>query len=170
MSLLRVETPRLILRPVEPEDAAAVVQMDRDPEVVRFMRAPQLSESEMAEAIRRQAARYYERHQLGILAGVLKSTGSLVGRYGLQYVQVDEVEELEVKYLTAADHRDRGFASEALHGILRAAKSEGVSRIVALILSENLPSRRVAEGAGFKLEKEINREGERVGVYSVNLA
>ena len=139
-----------------------MVEMDRDLEVIRFMRAPQLSEPEMAEAIRRQAATYYERHQLGILAGILKSTGSLVGRYGLQYVEVEGVEELEVKYLTAAEHRRRGFASEALRGILLAAERERLSGVVALILSENMPSRRVAEGSDSSLR---GRSPERVSKW-----
>lgn len=113
MSLLRIETPRLMLRPAEPEDAAAAIEMDRDPEIIRFMMAPQLSEADMVEAIRRQAVRYYEPHELGILVGILKSDGSFVGRYGLQYVEVDGVRELEVKYLPLQRIAERaGFRYE----------------------------------------------------------
>ncbi len=168
MSLLRIETSRLLLRPVEPEDAPMVVGMDRDPEVIRFMNAPQLSEPDMAEAIRRQAKLYYDTHRLGILAGILKSTGSFAGRYGLQYADVEGVRELEVKYLTASEHRRQGLASEAVRGILDAARLEGILRIVALIMSENVPSRRLAEGAGFRFEKEITRGGREVSLYSVH--
>ena len=97
----------------------------------------------------------------------MKSTGSFVGRYGLQYADVEGVRELEVKYLTASEYRRQGLASEAVRGILDAARREGVLRTVALILSENVPSRRVAEGVGFRFEKQITRDGTEVSLYSV---
>src|SRR5262245_15561239 len=63
-------------------------------------------------------------------------------------------EELEVSYLTSAEHRGLGLAVEAVQGILDALWSSGVSRVLAVILPENVASQRVAESAGFSYERD----------------
>jgi ribosomal-protein-alanine N-acetyltransferase len=166
VSLLRIETARLILRPWVPSDAAAGARFYRDPEVIRFMAATEVSEEEVAEAIRGHIVRYYERRGLGALAGVLKGTERIVGRYGLQYVELDGVEELEVSYLTSAEFRRQGLASEAVRALVAAAWREGRRRIVALIQPDNVASQRLAEGVGFRFERDVVREGLAMKLYA----
>lgn len=154
MSLLRIETPRLVLRPFSPADAPAVVRLDADPDVIRFMKAPQFSEAEMAEVLSRYAARCGETG-FGLLAGVLKATGTLVGRYGLQRTPVDGVDELEVTYATRPEHRGQGYAREATEAVLEAAWREGVARVIGLILPDNDRSLRLAERVGLRFERDV---------------
>jgi len=165
VSLLNIETSRLILRPFTPADAAVAAQFLRDPDVIRFMGATPLSDDEVAETIRGHAARYYERLGMGALAGVLKSTDHLVGRYALLRAEIEGAEELEVSYLTSAEYRRHGYAREAVQGILAAAWGEGRSRIVALIRPDNTASLRLAEGLGFQFEKDVQRDGIDMGLY-----
>ena len=159
MSLLNIETSRLILRPFTPDDAAAAAPLLRDPDVIHFMGATPLSEDDVAETIRGHRARYYERLGMGALAGVLKGTDHLVGRYALTLAEIEGVEELEVSYLTSVAYRRHGYAREAVQGILAAAWGEGRSRIVAVIRPDNTPSLRLAEGLGFRFEKYVQRDG-----------
>lgn len=165
MSLLRIETPRLVLRPFSPADAPAVVQLDGDPDVARFMKAPRFSEAEMAEVLSRYAKRYAEAGY-GLLAGVLKTTGTLVGRYGLQRTPLDGVEELELTYATRPDYRGRGYAREATEAILEAAKQEGIARLIALIFPDNERSLRLAEGVGFRFERDVVYRETEMRLYS----
>lgn len=154
MSLLEIETPRLSLRAFSPADAPAVVQLDADPDVIRFMMAPQFSEAEMAQVIARYAARYSETG-FGMLAGVLKSTGTLVGRYGVQRSPIDGVGDLEITYATRREHRGHGYAQEAVEAILEAAWREGIPRMVVCIMSDNERSKRLAERVGFRFERNV---------------
>ena len=165
MSLLNIETSRLLLRPFTPDDAAAAAPFLRDPDVIRFMGATPLSIDEVAETIRGHQERYYERLGMGALAGVLKSTGALVGRYALLRAEIEGVEELEIDYLTSAAYRRHGYAKEAVRGILAAAWAEGKCRIVARIRPDNTPSLRVAQGLGFRFEKDVQRDGIRMELY-----
>jgi ribosomal-protein-alanine N-acetyltransferase len=166
MSLLRIETPRLVLRPFSPADAPAVVQLDADPDIIHFMKAPQYSEAEMAEVLSRYAKRY-EETGFGMLAGVLKATSMLVGRYGVQRITVEGVEELEVTYSTRREHRRRGYALEATEAVLDAAWREGIPRLVGCIAPDNDPSLRLAERVGFHFERDVVYKETEMRLYSV---
>jgi len=167
MSLLRIETPRLLLRPFSPADASAVVQLDADPDVIRFMRAPQFSEAEMAEVISRYAARYDE-NGFGMIAGVLKATGALVGRYGVQRITVEGIEELEVTYSTRREYRRRGYALEATQAVLEAAWREGVPRLVGCIAPDNDRSVRLAERLGLRFERDVVYKETEMRMYAID--
>ena len=167
MSLLNIETRRLVLRPFLLSDVAVAVELMRDPDVIRFMGGSEISRDEAAEAIRTHTAQYYEGRGMGALAGVLRTTNEVVGRYSLQVVEIDGVEEVEVNYLTSSAYRRRGLASEAVEGLLDAAWREGMVRIIATIQPHNLASLRLAEGLGFRYEKDIEREGFAMRLYAV---
>lgn len=139
----------------------------RDPDVIRFMGAPEFSEEEVAEAIRGHAERYYERRQMGALAGVLKGTDEIVGRYSLQIVELDGTEEVEVTYLTASKYRRRGLAREAVQALLSAGRRKGMVRIVALIQPDNLPSETLARALGFRFERDTRRDGYAMKLYAL---
>jgi [ribosomal protein S5]-alanine N-acetyltransferase len=167
-SLLHVETARLRLRPLTPADALALLSLYRDPEVVRFMHTAGASESEERENIARHAERYYEKLGLGLLAGDLAPTSLLVGRYGLLRSKIDGVDETEVSYITAPEHRGKGYAAEAVRGLVDAAFARGIERLVAVILDDNVPSQRVAESVGFRLEKRVSyKEFGEVLLYAM---
>ena len=167
MSILHLETPRLALRPFVVADAPVALEFLRDPEVVRFMASPEVSEDDVIEAIRSHTVRYYQRLGIGALAGVLKDTGELVGRYSLQRVEIDGIEETEVTYLTSSRFRRRGLAREATQALLSAAWSEGINRVIALIQPHNIPSQRLAEGLGFSFEKDARRDGYAMRLYAL---
>lgn len=166
MSLLNIETARLILRPFVASDAVPLVRLYQDPDVIRFMKATRVSTDEMIANIRSHGERYYRDRGFGALAGVSKATGSLVGRYALMYSTVDGVEELNVSYLTAAEYRGQGLATEAVRALLDAAWAHGFSRVAALIFPENLPSQRVADRVGFRFERNVVFEGSTMRLYA----
>ncbi|MCG6989661.1 MAG: GNAT family N-acetyltransferase [Gemmatimonadetes bacterium] len=166
MSLLRIETPRLLLRPFSPADASAVVQLDADPDVIRFMRAPQYPEAEMAEVLSRYAAHY--ENGFGMLAGVLKATDTLVGRYGVQRITVEGIEELEVTYSTRREYRRRGYALEATQAVLEAAWREGVPRLVGCIAPDNDRSVRLAERLGLRFERDVVYKETEMRMYAID--
>ena len=154
-SLLHIETSRLLLRPLVVGDAPELLRLYHDPEVVRFMRTADVSVEEEAGNIQRHAQAYYEARGFGLLAGILKSSNLLVGRYGLLHSTIAGVEELEISYLTDSMHRGAGLATEAVRGLLSAAWRSGKERVVAVVLPENIASQKVAKAAGFLFERTV---------------
>ena len=148
-----LETSRLILREFRRDDADALARVISDPETMRFYPAP-LDQAGVEQWIERNLRRYAD-HGHGLWAMVLKSTGDMIGDCGLTFQNVDGVNELEIGYHVRRDLWGQGLATEAA----RACRDYGFSRlsadrIISLIRSENVPSRRVAEKNGMKIWKE----------------
>jgi len=108
-----LDTPRLILREMSPDDLDFVATMLADPEVMQFY--PKCySREEAATWIERQMRRY-ARHGHGLWLALDKMTGQPVGQVGLLIQNVHGVEEKEVAY-PRARRGDRGpHPEQALH-------------------------------------------------------
>src|ERR671917_591908 len=106
-----LETPRLILRELDPDDLDFVAALLADPEVMRYWPRPYTREE--AEAwVRRQRERY-ARDRHGYWLAVEKATGQPVGQAGLLTVEVEGVEEPALGYIIHRPFWRRGFAVEA---------------------------------------------------------
>jgi RimJ/RimL family protein N-acetyltransferase len=165
-----LETNRLVLREMSPEDLDFVAAMLADSDVMRFY--PKCySREESAIWIERQMKRY-ARHGHGLWLVLEKATGQPVGQVGLLIQQIDGVQEKEMAYLIHRPFWRRGFAAEA--GIAcrdYALTFFARSRVFALIRPENLPSRRVALKLGMTPEdRTIQHAGFTHLVFSVSAA
>jgi len=142
-----LETDRLILRPLDKKDVAAIFAMRSDAEVMRFIREPQ-NRDESANWVKLVSSRWKSDH-IGFCAVVEKQTGRLIGWCGLW--RLEETDELEIGYAIARDAWGKGFATEAARGFLRYAFEQLKSdKIVAVAEPENASSRRVMEKIGMK--------------------
>ncbi len=167
--MIVLETERLILRRFTPEDAAENFRIYTDPENMRFMgRQPDSVEFERYH-IHKHIANYYDRHEFGLWAAVLKEDGRLIGRCGLLYQPVEGTEEVEVSYLIDRPYWGRGLATEAARAVVKLGfEHYGFPRIVALINPENVGSVRVAEKVGLKYERDVNfRDYGQVALYAL---
>lgn len=162
------ETERLILRRFTPEDAEDNYRIYNDPDNMRFMGRPPDSVESERQNIRRHIADYYDRHDFGLWAVVLKENGRLVGRCGLLYQQIEGAQEVEVTYLIDSHYRGRGLATEAAREAVELGfERYKLPRLVAVINPENVASVRVAEKVGMKYEREVSfKDFGRVAVYA----
>lgn len=161
-----LETSRLILRELSPDDAGALALVLSDPETMRFYPAP-FDRAGVEEWIARNMRRYRE-NGFGLWATVLKSSGELIGDCGLTLQDVDGVEEVEIGYHTRRDLWGQGLATEAA----RACRYYGFNRLpadrlVSIIRPENGPSRRVSEKNGMRVWKEVLRKNLPHLIYAV---
>jgi [ribosomal protein S5]-alanine N-acetyltransferase len=149
MSLLILETPRLILREMSFADLDFVALMLADPEVMRFY--PRCYSRDESQAWIERQIRRYARHGHGLWLAVEKTTYQPVGQVGLLIQRVDNVEEKEVAYLVHRPYWRRGFATEAALACRDLAFSSFEREVViALIRPENVPSQGVAMKLGMK--------------------
>ena len=152
------ETERLLIRsPLPgdgPEEYAAVRESFED--LVPWMPWPREHRTiEDSEAIvRRARARFLERTDLMLLL-FLKGTRTLVGSSGLHRIDW-AVPKFEIGYWCRTGFTGRGYITEAVRGISEFAFERlGARRVEIRCDSRNLPSARVAERAGFRLEGEL---------------
>jgi RimJ/RimL family protein N-acetyltransferase len=165
MSIL--ETPRLILRELVPEDCDALALVLSDPETMRHYPAP-FDRTGVEQWIIRNRSRYAADGH-GLWGVLLKSSNQLIGDCGLIGQEVDGESLVEIGYHIRRDLWGQGLAPEAA----RACRDYGfarlhVERLISLIRPENLPSRRVAEKIGLTLWKTVIWRGLPHCVYAIS--
>src|SRR3954471_19940497 len=100
--------------------------------------------------------RNYAEHGFGLWA-VETHDGRFVGDCGLTMQDVEGELHLEVGYHVALDLRGRGLATEAAAAVRQAAADAGERHLVAIIRPDNLPSQRVAQKVGLRLERRAHK-------------
>jgi len=156
----------MVLRRMEMSDVDDLMGIFSDPEAMRYYPGTK-SRSEAETWVRNQLDSYHD-HGIGLWAAVLKDSGEFAGQCGLTVQEVEGREEVEIGYLFLRKHWNRGLATEAARACRDHGFSLGHDRLVSLTDPGNLASRRVAEKVGMILEKEVEKWGKTVCVYSVN--
>jgi RimJ/RimL family protein N-acetyltransferase len=164
------------LRPWRKDDAVELVAaLDGDEEIARWLDSiPQPYTAADAKAWLAQAAQAWSEDAGYPFAVVDAATGRLLGGMGLRWN--DRVNQVgEVGYWTRADVRGQGVTTRALRLVSDWALGvAGCERLALRADTENIPSQRVAERAGFVREgversaRFSPRQGRRVDfvVYS----
>jgi len=149
-----LETSRLQLRELVPEDLDALVKVLSDPITMQYYPAP-YSRQQAADWIERNRRRYQE-HGHSLWGMILKSNGELIGDCGLAMQDVEGNNEIEIGYHVRRDLWKQGFATEAASACRDYSFAKlKAERLISLIRPENIPSRRVAEKNGMTIWKEV---------------
>jgi ribosomal-protein-alanine N-acetyltransferase len=146
-----LETKRLRLRQLEPDDAAAVFRILADAEVTRFHDLDTFMELEQAgRLIARQADRFEQ--MSGVRWGLARKTdGVVIGTCG--YVFNEAHAAAGLGYELGRPYWRQGFMSEALQAAIRFGFERlGLNRIQALVMPGNLASAGLLQSLGFQDE------------------
>jgi RimJ/RimL family protein N-acetyltransferase len=138
----------LVLRPKRPEDLDAITAACQDPEIPRWTFVPSPYTRADAEAYFEHSAKAAaEGRAVNLLA--VDAQDRLLGSFGL--MELDrEPGYGEIGYWVVADARGRGVATRGVRLLADWAREQlRLTRIEVLPHKDNLPSRRVAEKAGF---------------------
>jgi RimJ/RimL family protein N-acetyltransferase len=163
---MQLETERLILRSFREDDVDVLAHLFANTDFMRF------SLGVFTE--RKQTVAFIEKvigwDRAGIpsqFAVIPRDKDAIVGYCGFfQHAEVPG--EIEIGYRLHPDYWNRGLISEAA----RSVRDHGFAdlelpRVISLIHPENVPSRRVAEKNGMKVEKEITFRGFPTLVYAI---
>ena len=161
-----LETERLILRHLTPDDLDAVFAVIGDAVAMKYYPRA-FSRDDAQDWISRSQERY-RNDGYGLFAVVLKATGEVIGDCGLMRQDVEGESMLEVGYHLRRDHWGHGYATEAAGACMEYAFHElAADGIISLILAENAPSRRVAERNGMQAERQVMFHERPHLLYSV---
>ncbi len=152
------ETGRLLIRSPLPGDGPQMHAAVNESlgELTPWMPWPKEHRTvEDSEAsVRRARARFVAREDLMLLL-LHKGTETLVGSSGLHRIDWN-VPKFEIGYWCRTRFAGQGYVTEAVRGISAFAfEALGARRLEIRCDSRNLPSARVAERAGFRLEGEL---------------
>jgi len=149
-----LETERLLLRPLWRDDVDDMFAIIGDPVAMQYYPRT-FTREDAVDWIERNLLRY-ERDGHSFMAVVLKTSGQMIGDCGLVLQEVEGEPVVEVGYHFRRDCWGHGYATEAARACMDYAFRElAVERVISLIVPENLPSRRVAERNGMKVEKQV---------------
>jgi ribosomal-protein-alanine N-acetyltransferase len=140
-----LETERLRLRPLRPDDAPALHAIYADPRVATWIGSHSLAavEAEIAKHVATQAARGWS-----FFAVEDRESGWLLGDCGLQPFE-QRGPEIELGYDLHPDAWGRGVATEAARAVMAAAFGPwAVDRVVAVVKPDHVASQRVLVKAG----------------------
>ncbi|MDX2006686.1 MAG: GNAT family N-acetyltransferase [Meiothermus sp.] len=157
--MVTLQTPRLLLRLLEPGDAVALMAIFGDPEVMAYSDKG-VRDTTWVEGWIRRELEQQRRHSFGRYAVTERDSRALVGYCGLENEELEGRTEIALGYRLARSRWGSGYATEAARAVLEHGLLHlGLSRIVARIDPGNGASVRVAERLGMKLEKEVILEG-----------
>lgn len=150
--LPRLETERLVLRPVTLDDVPAVHQYCSDPDVARYTTwHPHRSLAE-SQAYVIAVQDQYRRDEPSPWGVEHRGERVLIGTCGF-VARTPEHHRAELGYTLARPYWGQGYMTEAARAVIEYAFTNlDVNRIQAMCDAENLASARVLEKSGMRLE------------------
>ena len=177
--LMRLETERLVLRPLALGDLDALAEFYADPEVMRYLGGGGPVE-------RLAVPREPGAHDRGLRGRRLRpACGRAEGGRGLpgplrllvwdtatwtptRVLDAKGPVEIEVGWLLGSGYGGHGYATEAAVAVRDwALNNLDLQRLISLIYAENMRSIAVARKLGMELDGETEIFGKRVSVYAL---
>lgn len=156
-----LETERLVLRRFTEADLDSLIELNSDPDVMRFLTGgkptpPERIEKEILPAILREYGRN-PRHARW--AAEEKATGEFIGWFGLRQRAGRRLGEVALGFRLRKSAWGRGYATEGAIALIDLCFRElGVDRVFAHTMAVNTASRRVMEKAGMRLARTFHLE------------
>jgi ribosomal-protein-alanine N-acetyltransferase len=149
-----LETQRLILRHLVPEDLDSLIALYSDPDIRRYFPEGTLTLEETKEELEWFLNGHPRHPELGLWATIHKESSQFIGRCGLLPWIIDQQPEVEIAYMIAKEYWGQGLGTEAAAAIRDYAFDKlHLTRLICLIDRDNQASIRVATKVGMSFEK-----------------
>jgi RimJ/RimL family protein N-acetyltransferase len=154
LSSLTLRSARLVMRPWQPDDAAAITEIMRDPRMTDHLPLPRPYTAADARDFVQSAA---AAEQSGRLLRAVVRDGRLVGAIAINLPAAGTGHAVgtgaaEIGYWIASAEWGAGYATEAVRTLAQFGFSHGIHRIQIQADTGNVASARVALRAGFSFE------------------
>jgi RimJ/RimL family protein N-acetyltransferase len=164
-----IETERLILRRLEADDAAFILELVNDPAWLRYIGDKGVSNLDDARAyIRNGPVDMYTRLGFGLYRVELKDGGTPIGICGL--LKRDTLPDVDIGFAFLPDFRAQGYARESAVATLVYARNVlGLERVVAIVSIDNDDSAKLLQKIGLHLEHTLKMsDRDEVNLFAVD--
>ena len=145
-----IETERLMLREMVPDDFGALWEIMQD-EKTMYAYEGAFRDEEVYEWLTRQFKRY-EKYGYGLWAVVLKENNQMIGQCGITMQMWKKEEVMEIGYLFNRKYWHQGYAIEAAKACKKYAfEVLKADEICSIIRDTNIASQNVAKRNGMKV-------------------
>jgi ribosomal-protein-alanine N-acetyltransferase len=163
MENILIETERLYLREMTPNDAEVAYILNLDPEVIRYTGDDPFESIEEAKTFLENYASY-RTYGFGRWGMILKETGEYLGWCGLKYTP--ELDEFDIGYRLMKKFWGKGYATEAAEACLELGFNRfDMKAIVGRAMPANVASVRVLEKIGLSYLENRIEDGVEEVVY-----
>jgi RimJ/RimL family protein N-acetyltransferase len=160
---VHLETPRLRLRRFTGGDAERLIELDSDPEVMRYLTGGvPTPPARIRDVVLPDFLAWYARSpDYGYWAAEHRVTGEFLGWFHLRPPRDPAAAEdpllrdaLELGYRLRRSAWNKGYATEGARALVnRAFRELDAPRVIAYTMAQNAASRRVLEKAGLRLAR-----------------
>jgi RimJ/RimL family protein N-acetyltransferase len=155
-----LRTPQLVIREFTVEDVGNLVDLNSDPEVMRYLGRPAPSEVVRDEIIPFHLSVYRQFDQLGTWAAESADNGEFLGWFHFRPGPDRDITNIDLGYRLRRSAWNVGYATEGSRALISMGFTElGVQRVFAHTLAVNAGSRRVLEKCGLTLVHSTPYEG-----------
>jgi RimJ/RimL family protein N-acetyltransferase len=156
----RLETARLLLRPLTADDAPFILELVNEPSWLRFIGDRGVRNLDDARRyVAEGPGAMYARHGVGLLLVESKEGGEPLGICGL--IRRDALPDVDIGFAFVPRHWGKGYAHESAAAVLDHGRRDlGLRRIVAITSVDNESSIRLLEKLGMKYEQTIRMPGD----------
>ncbi|RYZ57308.1 MAG: N-acetyltransferase [Proteobacteria bacterium] len=155
-----LETARVFLREITLEDEDLLLDLDSDPEVMRYISQGMPSNrSEVTASIERIRS-LYVKHQgrFGCWAAINKTNDEFIGWFLFRpsHSDPDNTKRIELGYRLKKTCWSKGYATEVSQAILlKAMENPGIEEVFAVAVKDNVGSQNVMKKCGMQLVREF---------------
>ena len=168
---MRIETARLLLRPLTVADADDLLEYQSDPDVIRFIPWPVRDRAMVVDAITRllEFTTAGEANQNETYAMELKSTGKVIGQVNFMFKESHDYQR-EIGYVINPAFGGQGYTHEALTAMVtHIFEASDIERVYAKIDARNTASEKVAQRLGMRKEAHHIRDDFFKGEWTDSL-
>jgi RimJ/RimL family protein N-acetyltransferase len=162
-----VETERLFLREMTPEDAAFILKLVNDPAWIQFIGDKGIRTiADARDYIVRGPMEMYSQLGFGLWLVELRHDRTAIGMCGL--IKRPALQDVDVGFAFLPEYRGQGYAVEsASAAISYGRRILGLTTVAAIMAPNNERSRRVLEKLGFQFERiiKLSSDGPDVSLY-----
>lgn len=169
---LTIETPRLLLRQMLPDDAQALFEMDSNPNVHRYLGNEPVESIDAVYGYINHIRGQYESNGIGRFSVVLKTTGEVIGWAGIKYITEPEngrVDFYDLGYRLQEKHWRKGYALEAAKAWLDHGFNQmKIPQMVGTVHIDNAGSNAILQKIGMVKTAEYLHHDLPCNWYEIN--
>jgi ribosomal-protein-alanine N-acetyltransferase len=158
-----LETARLNLRHLTPDDAPFIRRLLNEPSFIRYIGDRGVrTDADARSYIRQGPMESYTVNGFGLYLVEVKDGAVPAGICGL--LKRDILEDVDVGFAFLPEFWAHGYAREAAAAVLGDAERRGFTRVLAITSPDNHRSMRLLEKLGFRPDRAIRQPGDAADV------